>query len=160
MVGKFYTTRGRWSNSHFASLLPADEQSGDAHQHGNEKHACADALDHATHRLCVTEKKLVKNRRGAACCMKETLKQSLGSPALVNTGSDKKVSVKRGGASMRVTSLLSSSNSWVKARMLSLQIKQDTKLEWNAFLIPEFRHETTSATVHCNNLQATSVISA
>lgn len=57
----------------------------------------------------------------------------MGSPALVNTGSDKKVSVKRGGAAMTVgvASLLSSSNSWVKARMLSLQIKQDSRTEYN-----------------------------
>lgn len=37
--------------SHFAGLLSADEQGGDAHQHDYEEHASADAFDHAAQRL-------------------------------------------------------------------------------------------------------------
>lgn len=116
MVGKYRTTGGRWSDSHFASLLPADQQSGDAHHHGNEEHAGADAFDHTTQRFCGTEKKqknLSVPEKGGACCVEEEVKRSLGSPASVTTGSDRKVSVKRGGAAVTAaaTSLLSSSNS-------------------------------------------------
>lgn len=43
------------SYSHFASLLSADEQSGDSHHHGDEEHAGADAFDHTAQRLCRTQ---------------------------------------------------------------------------------------------------------
>lgn len=40
------------SYSHFASLSSADEQSGDAHHHGDEEQAGADAFNHTAQRLC------------------------------------------------------------------------------------------------------------
>lgn len=74
--------RGQWPNSHFASLLPADQQSGDAHHHGNEEQAGADAFDHATQRFCGTEKneekKLLAREKGGACCVGEVGLTGLG----------------------------------------------------------------------------------
>lgn len=96
------------SNSHFAGLLSADEQSGDPNHHDDEEHAGADAFDHTTQRLCRTktfsrQRVTVKKLRPHLRLHSEHLKRS---PASVTTGSDRKVSVNRGDLS--VTSFMSS----------------------------------------------------
>lgn len=49
-VGRLHEA-GRARNSHFASLLSADEQCSDSHHHGNEEHTGTDALDHTAQGL-------------------------------------------------------------------------------------------------------------